>query len=71
MEDGKNDWGWTDGSLWGYTNWYAGEPNDSGGDEDYVEMNYGSFPKGTWNDGKLSSNFGFICQSKDLGEIDL
>lgn len=29
-----------------YTNWSGGEPNDSGGNEDYMEMNAG----GAWND---------------------
>ena len=70
LEDGKNGWGWTDGSAWGYTNWRVGEPNDGHGDEDYAMMNWGIDPKGSWNDGKLSFDFGFICQSKELGNFN-
>ena len=42
---------WTDGSPAKYTNWNAGEPNNSGGLEDYAEM-LGS--SGQWNDLQLS-----------------
>ena len=42
---------WTDGSSAKYTNWNAGEPNNSGGVEDYAEM-LGS--TGKWNDLQLS-----------------
>ncbi|MFM7262008.1 MAG: C-type lectin domain-containing protein, partial [bacterium] len=38
---------WSDGSVAKYTNWNAGEPNNSGGTEDYAEM-LGS--SGKWND---------------------
>ncbi len=42
---------WTDLSSRKYTNWNAGEPNNSGGVEDYAEM-LGS--TGKWNDLQLS-----------------
>ncbi len=37
---------WLDGSPIGYTNWSSGEPNNSGGSEDCVQM----YPDGMWND---------------------
>src|SRR5690606_9970373 len=37
---------WYDQSPITYTNWNAGEPNDSGGNEDCTQI----FPNGLWND---------------------
>ena len=66
-EDGKDIWGWTDGSAWGFTNWRKGEPNDHSGIEDYVIMNWGN--PGLWNDGPIGSKYGFICQYNTLKEL--
>ena len=46
---------WTDleGNSIDYVNWNANEPNDAGGNEDYVEMHNG----GGWNDIHASGNF--------------
>ena len=32
----EEQWQWITGETWSYTNWYAGEPNDYGGNEDCV-----------------------------------
>jgi len=40
---------WTSGETPGYTNWYPGEPNNSG-NEDATEMLCTVFTPGTWND---------------------
>ncbi len=40
-------WAWSDGSKASFTNWNAGEPNNSGGVEHYAEL-LGS--SGRWND---------------------
>ena len=44
-------WYWVNGNKLGdgYTNWHDGEPNDSGGNEDYGQFNFGDFGI-EWND---------------------
>jgi hypothetical protein len=44
-----------DGSPVDYTDWYPGEPNNTGGSENYVEMRWDTAAPGTWND--LNSSF--------------
>ena len=39
-------WSWNDGSTWDYVNWNTGEPNDTGGNEDNLEIR----TDGRWND---------------------
>src|SRR5262245_19578749 len=57
---GLNDFGnegvfsWTSGAPVGFTNWNAGEPNNSGGNEHAVEL-FGS--NGEWNDNTDSPPF--------------
>lgn len=50
---------WEGGSS-GYTNWYPGEPNDAGGDEDCV----GDRLRGNdgWNDYPCNNTYPFICE---------
>jgi len=56
------EWQWITDDSWTFTNWAPGEPNDSGGNEDYLQFtNYG-----LWNDIGPSSNF-FIVE---YGETD-
>jgi hypothetical protein len=45
---------WTNGDALAYTNWQGGEPNNAGGNENYVHT-YANL--GTWND--LSNNSGY------------
>ena len=49
---------WLDGSPMGYTNWAPGEPNNSGGNEDCVQM----YPDGQWNDLNCSSGAASILE---------
>ena len=60
--DSNKKWKWTDGSTWGYTNWYPGEPNNLGGKQDKLIFN----PRGNgkWDDENEKLKFSFICQKK-------
>lgn len=45
----EGTWVWVDGTIWGYTNWWAGAPDDPTTREDYLAYDYrnGSW---AWND---------------------
>lgn len=49
---------WIDGSPFSFTNWASGQPNNSNGDQDYVEL----LPDGKWNDQYTTSSREFICK---------
>ncbi|HEX3725523.1 MAG TPA: lectin-like protein [Pirellulales bacterium] len=46
----KGTFSWVSGQPVTYTNWAAGEPNDSGGDEDAVHIESPRFRGPFWND---------------------
>ncbi len=50
------------GEPYSYTNWVGGEPNNGGGNEDYVEIkvNFNTTWPGRWNDQGSGLNFGII-----------
>lgn len=50
--------GWTTVEPWTYANFAAGEPNNSGGNEDGLLMT----ASGTWNDGIFSFATGTFCE---------
>ena len=67
--DADNKWKWTDGSTWGYTNWYSGEPNNYGGIQDKLTINFiwgewGGNGIGKWDDQEPAYTTKFICQQK-------
>lgn len=51
-------WQWTDDSAFGFSNWNAGEPNNAGSGEDYIEM----VPGGLWNDNSSSASHTAIIE---------
>ncbi|XP_039674639.1 ladderlectin-like isoform X2 [Perca fluviatilis] len=54
-------WLWTDGSKFDYTSWAAGEPNNQGGGEFCLLMNWND----NWNDWACTNKAAFVC-SKNL-----
>jgi glucose/arabinose dehydrogenase len=53
---------WASGEFSTYRNWAPGEPNNAGGNEDFISMNFGS--TGRWND------YGATTRLRGLVEID-
>jgi len=49
---------WIDGQPVIFSNWLPGQPNNSGGDEDHVEL----LPDGGWNDRNGATQREFICE---------
>ena len=43
-----------------YTNWYAGQPDNAGGFEDCMEINYKT--PGKWNDSPCTEKRKYVCQ---------
>ncbi|MBQ7220800.1 MAG: hypothetical protein IJS28_07465 [Synergistaceae bacterium] len=53
-------WQWVTGEDWNYNNWNSNEPNNSGGAEHYLQLNYGRV--GGWNDYSNYQQLGYICE---------
>jgi hypothetical protein len=52
-------WAWVDGTPVDFTQWWPGEPNDSGS-EDCAGSNFGDW--GWWNDYNCSTGLPFVCE---------
>jgi hypothetical protein len=55
---------WTTGEPFSYTDWQPGEPSDTGGNEDYVAINWHfsqgvTSTQGNWNDAPLNGTTGY------------
>ena len=60
QQDNENQWSWTDGRNWNYTNWATNQPNNGGGDQKYISTNFRD--NGKWNDNNGNSERQFLCQ---------
>ena len=55
----ESSWVWESGETSSFLNWYPNEPNNMGGDEDYVQYWTNS---NKWNDASIGSNSKFIVE---------
>ena len=53
-------WAWSDETPWTWDSWATGQPNNNGGNQDYVVINYDG--AGYWDDDNEDKHRGFICQ---------
>ncbi|KAM9455086.1 ladderlectin [Clarias gariepinus] len=53
-------WFWSDGSVFDFTKWHSGEPNNPEGYERCLEMNYGD--EVLWNNLHCNTELYFMCQ---------
>ncbi len=56
-EDQEGSWKWITGEPWSYTNWRAGEPNNVGGNEDYIQIH-----NGVWIDLSNGWSLTYVCE---------
>jgi hypothetical protein len=57
----EGTWTWRGGDTWSYTNWGQGEPNNSGNNEDCMQL--GRYLDYTWNDEPCSASFRYVCEA--------
>ena len=53
-------WRWVTGETWSYTNWNAGQPDDAGNAEHYLQGNVSSTKK--WNDANGAIAFPYVVE---------
>jgi len=61
-------WKWTDCTPWNFTVWLTGNPSNSPGEEDCLDVHKlihsNRHKDKKWNDDKCSKEFGFVCSKK-------
>ncbi|MEM8939460.1 MAG: acyltransferase family protein [Bacteroidota bacterium] len=66
--DNEGEWKWIDGTALDYANWSLDEPNNYGGDEDYLNAYYKLWPQ--WNDASESA-IGYVCEWDEKPSEDI
>nr|ABP94120.1 venom C-type lectin mannose binding isoform 2 [Demansia vestigiata]ABP94121.1 venom C-type lectin mannose binding isoform 1 [Demansia vestigiata] len=59
----KRNWQWTDRSRNSYLTWKPGEPNNTGNNENCVEL-WSSSGYKNWNDGNCAATRAFLCKCR-------
>ena len=63
--DSNQEWKWSDGSVWAYSNWFPGEPTEQ---QNRVQINYALKKDvdrvGLWDNQFATYKRSFICQLK-------
>ncbi|XP_027893466.1 ladderlectin-like [Xiphophorus couchianus] len=55
-------WFWSDGRIFQFTNWCGGQPNNAGGKQSCVVMNYSV--NTCWNDEQCTASRPYVCVKK-------
>lgn len=55
-KDSEGTWKWVSGETSTYTNWDTGEPNNSGGNEDFAQLYERFWHNGKWNDININND---------------
>ena len=63
----EDQWNWSDGRRWLFSSWGTHQPSDGKGIQNHLVFNYQSSP-GSWSDGNMNAERGFICQYRDPGK---
>lgn len=61
-EEPAGGWRWVTGEDWSYANWWAGEPNNAGGMENFLQTAGGSRGLLRWNDATEIGSRGYIVE---------
>ena len=59
----NSTWHWSDGTPWGYTHWFEGQPNNKDGLQTHVAFNVDK-TTGQWNDANKEDEKSFVCHYK-------
>ncbi len=56
----EGTWTWITGEPWNYSNWGSGQPDNSRGDQNYLDFWDGAL--GKWDDDRDSTSHSFVCE---------